>query len=125
MSKNTAHDHARPNRGGVNVDQSLAELIEREDFSSLHGVDEKQVFFNDVLNAAMDGHAPSQIITPYKEVCPWITDDIKNCIRDWNSAYRAWRREGSTALYDRYKELRNHSTALNRETRYRYNTQKL
>ncbi|XP_077277027.1 uncharacterized protein LOC143905467 [Temnothorax americanus] len=80
-------------------------------------IDSKVSILNDYLLECFDKHAPLRNVYPRHLPAPWLTNDIKNKMKERNMARRKWKRCKSDTNYDNYKHLRNQVQSLVRKAK--------
>lgn len=89
---------------------ALQQDVEDLDWDGLFSattMDEKISCFNSGLLELLDIHVPLRRRNFKNFPAPWLTEDIRQCMRERNQARRTWRRSRKSQDYDRYKVSRN------------------
>lgn len=71
--------------------------------------------FTELLGPVMDKHAPVRRLTVKSLRCPWVDEELKDCMAQRREAKEAANRSGSTSDRQVYCKLRNYITKLNRK----------
>ncbi|RLU22413.1 hypothetical protein DMN91_004691, partial [Ooceraea biroi] len=74
---------------------------------STNSIDDKVNLLNSFLVDCLDIYAPEVRINVKNLLAPWLTTEIKDKMRQRDSAHRRWRRSGGEAAYGEFKERRN------------------
>ena len=83
-------------------------------------MNEKIEEFNLRIMDIVNMHVPLKKRLFKNLLAPWLTDDIRNVMRNRDLARRAWRRRRSSDLYDEYRALRNRAQMLVRSAKRHY-----
>lgn len=71
--------------------------------------------FTELLGPVMNKHAPVGRLTVKARRCPWVDEELKECMTQRREAKELAVRSGSTTDWQVYCKLRNHTTKLNRK----------
>ncbi|XP_071631879.1 uncharacterized protein [Temnothorax longispinosus] len=83
-------------------------------------IDSKVSILNDYFLECFDKHAPLRNVYPRHLPAPWLTNDIKNKMKERNIARRKWKRCRNDTNYNNYKHLRNQVQSLVRKAKCNY-----
>lgn len=93
------------------------------DFSDVFredNINKKIETLNSFIIKSIDRHAPIKTLKIKKPATPWLTDKIKNLIRERDSVKRRAIRENRIDLFEEFRQLRNKVTQSVKNAKNRY-----
>lgn len=76
--------------------------------------------FTELLVPVMNKHAPIRKVTVRATRCPWIDDELKQCMSERKEAKETANKSGCMSDWQVYSKLRNYTTKLNRKKKKLY-----
>ncbi|XP_046621098.1 uncharacterized protein LOC124305566 [Neodiprion virginianus] len=69
-------------------------------------IDDKVTLFNEHVLSTLDTHAPFKTCRPKRQPAPWLSEVIRDRIKERNVCLRAFKKSGSVTLYGEFKAAR-------------------
>ncbi|KAI5709334.1 hypothetical protein M8J76_015759 [Diaphorina citri] len=100
--------------------EKLHEDFSRVDWNTLYemqSVNEKVGFFSQIIHNLSEKHAPLKQCRVKRPPAPWLTDDIRACMKARDRAHVKFRKNKASSDWERYRSLRNKCNRLCRDAR--------
>ena len=68
--------------------------------------------FKSIFMSAIDNIAPMKEVRIKQRTQPWITNEILQCIKDRDKAFRVYKKDSSDDIFSNFKELRNKTQTM-------------